>query len=1224
MASPRGPGLSPPAGRPAPNAEANWRTLFCGRAAELRALMDAYDAVAAGGGPRVVVVLGDRGMGKTRLVREFYTQLVRARDPDGYWPDASLFRGHNLLVGPDVERDPAVREHFASFSLGERRMPFLWWGVRLADPAERNAVATDLATHYRFLELHLEPWRQARELEENREELKEVGRDVARSGALKLVELIPVAGPVLGVLVEGALAGRRAARLRAERQALLARHRAEQVARLASARTVDLIGATLAELETLFAAPAPGAAPPDEGAAAPRVPLVLFVDDAQFARAGGDEGMLRLLVELWTRAASLGWPLLLVAAHWEREWRAAVSSGGAAGDAADAVPESVAAHFRAVVDATPGCLALSLGREPELAGIVRAGLPGLSPRDVALLLERADGNPQLLIEIVERVRRSPAWRTADGWLSDAGRTNLATARFDLHELLRQRMEGDDTPPVVRQALAVSAVQGMAFSCSATEGVERELRAWSLRVGLEDAERAYGWVAGVEGGAGRFVQRAVRDAALALVDMEFGSASAVQDALARAAAAIVGDGVRWESLSSAEQDAVLALRATLGEHAPDPVHRLAALDAMLESVERAVAASPAPDLARAASWGRRVQAGLADGRWDADDLPLRALARVEEVVRRWDGAGPALSLTRAVVERLEREARVAREGRQAPADGEAFDADALEVWLVPARWELCWALVATGNPDAAREALATALARARALHERAPSGHHRVLLEASLERWATWLGWEGDVAGQERALREALALGETAPVPDDPAAARLALGNRVSSLLALAEVQANAGRDDDAVATIAAAQALQSALTADADVQLDDVRRTIALLVLRAEIAVRAGEHDIAATCYTSALDSARELYQAHPMAELREVLVHVLDRACHGAWAAGDAAAAAARNAEARALLEEAWPPSVPQAIRLASLYRAAAERAQLAHPDPAGSAELEETLGDLLRASRALLAMQPTTAWDWVEIAGRLGAQLALRAALGGGDSSGGAGAAGAELAAVRLERLRGEVLEALRACGREEAATGWYWGGLEALEQLADGYVSREGARVRAAALETALRWALEFADAEPGEDSLGDVLYWTVLAGSELAALGVPLPEALVRACAIRALAPAPHDEAAFVTVCRSPALALLATHGTALSLEERRALVHAAGEWYERASSPIGQLAGYEAEVETGLLAHDAGTRCAVLTTLGTQLPPAEDGDDGRGAMERRFLERLRRKWGCVVQ
>ncbi len=55
-------------------ADESWRQRFFGRQPELSLLQRAYEAVKRGEGPRWGVVLGDRGMGKTRLVQELYAR----------------------------------------------------------------------------------------------------------------------------------------------------------------------------------------------------------------------------------------------------------------------------------------------------------------------------------------------------------------------------------------------------------------------------------------------------------------------------------------------------------------------------------------------------------------------------------------------------------------------------------------------------------------------------------------------------------------------------------------------------------------------------------------------------------------------------------------------------------------------------------------------------------------------------------------------------------------------------------------------------------------------------------------------------------------------------------------------------------------------------------------------------------------------------------------------
>jgi hypothetical protein len=56
--------------------QADWRDVFCGRVAQLRDLELAYQDLVEGRGPRLVVLLGDRGMDKTRLVQELYRLLT--------------------------------------------------------------------------------------------------------------------------------------------------------------------------------------------------------------------------------------------------------------------------------------------------------------------------------------------------------------------------------------------------------------------------------------------------------------------------------------------------------------------------------------------------------------------------------------------------------------------------------------------------------------------------------------------------------------------------------------------------------------------------------------------------------------------------------------------------------------------------------------------------------------------------------------------------------------------------------------------------------------------------------------------------------------------------------------------------------------------------------------------------------------------------------------------
>jgi hypothetical protein len=119
--------------------------------------------------------------------------------------------------------------------------------------------------------------------------------------------------------------------------------------------------------------------------------VVVFVDDAQFARDGGDERTLKLLVDLWYRARAQGWPLLLVASHWAVEWTL---------DQAHPDQSFAGTFARLMTVADRHWQPVQLGKEPSLSSLVESGLSGLPAADRALLLDKLDpGWPQLRIYV---------------------------------------------------------------------------------------------------------------------------------------------------------------------------------------------------------------------------------------------------------------------------------------------------------------------------------------------------------------------------------------------------------------------------------------------------------------------------------------------------------------------------------------------------------------------------------------------------------------------------------------------------------------------------------------------------------------------------------------------------------------------------------------------------------------------------------------------------------
>ena len=118
------------------------RRSFVGRDSELERLLAVYRAAAEEGRPRLVTILGDAGVGKTRLVRELWERLSdESPEPQRrtgrclpygqgitYWPLAEVLREHLGVL----ESDPAevVLER-----LGDRRLLGLALGLDVAEGA---------------------------------------------------------------------------------------------------------------------------------------------------------------------------------------------------------------------------------------------------------------------------------------------------------------------------------------------------------------------------------------------------------------------------------------------------------------------------------------------------------------------------------------------------------------------------------------------------------------------------------------------------------------------------------------------------------------------------------------------------------------------------------------------------------------------------------------------------------------------------------------------------------------------------------------------------------------------------------------------------------------------------------------------------------------------------------------------------------------------------------
>ena len=520
-------------------ADHDWRRLFVGRDRELNLLIEAWRHAKAGE-PQFIVFLGESGLGKTRLVQEFYRWLSRNEDPasqeapEGYWPDAFETESTSLDVNPRFATDDRPRP----------KIPWLWWGIRFNRPEVRNQVGSECGiVDYRdALFIHTQPITISRRL-------KEVRAEAALKTASMLAELVPWAGLAFAVrdlhsLVTAELAEHRA----------LTKQATESPAQAYQRERTNLESIALDYFRTIL----------DPGnVEAETVPVILMLDDAQWA----DPVTLRFLRKLLGDALTGRWPLLVIATHWEVEWHRNLS------EQADAVDNprwlTDLPRLLGLAPAWPGLRHVK--PIADLGGIIEAALPGLSSPQRLLLLEKAGGNPLLLEEMLLFVIREPRFfedHDTSRSLTVQAIGELQRRTFKLHDLVRDRFARLEA--TVKRALGWSSEQGLRFltdiTLAAARRVAPELAEADLREALHKGETPHCFVQ-LDHDGGRFNRGEFRQAAFHHIAAEYLAFDASE--LAGVQLAVRDTLVEWlgdeaiDSLPAVEQrDALLTARCLL--------------------------------------------------------------------------------------------------------------------------------------------------------------------------------------------------------------------------------------------------------------------------------------------------------------------------------------------------------------------------------------------------------------------------------------------------------------------------------------------------------------------------------------------------------------------------------------------------------------------------------------------------------------------------------------
>lgn len=449
-----------------PNRSFNWRSTFVGRSQELDALRHRFGQVApilfhqARGepaestglpAPSLVVLRGESGLGKSRIVQEFYRRIACSTseadlplDPDDYWPDAfGDPDASGKLVNPVIPTDHTKG----------KVPPFLWWGVQWPEPAPgqppTRAAFLD-GGYLDCLEAHFEGVRQrfSRAMSLARK---------AGGLALRNISFGMIDGDLVLDAADGL--GRISERLEAAKRLFVGHDHATRVHERGRDRLRDLQTRLRAILRP------PGVGPLHDAS----TPLILWLDDAQWMTAD-EVGMLH---QLWNEARADHLPLLIIATHWETPWLQQQERELPLDADGRPAPDSFATFARTVAEDRIEIHDISA--DLDFSVPLAAAMPGITEGQTSLILTKAHGHPLLFRLIVDHYLHRPRSfedRDPTRPLAERALRDLEGIAVDaaLNTFARRKVRDlDDT---VREVLGWSSVQGVRFLRQVTAEIAR--------------------------------------------------------------------------------------------------------------------------------------------------------------------------------------------------------------------------------------------------------------------------------------------------------------------------------------------------------------------------------------------------------------------------------------------------------------------------------------------------------------------------------------------------------------------------------------------------------------------------------------------------------------------------------------------------------------------------------------------------------------------------------
>jgi hypothetical protein len=411
-------------------------------------LVNAFDRACYYRRPQMVVLNAETGLGKTRILQEFYARLAAERQgTPRYWPD----RIDSVLSG-DVLRDRKRIVPAGPFTIaGGAPINYVWWGI-LCQDSEDGVAIPRLSDSARQLDTHAQHLTDA----------KADHVDTALTLMQDVISVVGLANPIQLALKSMDVAKTSASYFQRVRRKI----KAPQA--LSGDRTVDIDSMTDdARINALVNAV--------RNASNAGLPVVIVVDDAHNA----DPSLISFLRQLSQMESGA---VLVVVAAWPSRLRHRMD--GTAG--------SIGAFLESATTVLAGrSVAINVEKltRDDVGQLILEAAPKTSVSMIDRFCDVIDGNPLLFrlylsLDVIQRDISDGALDTDPAVFGTLPRN----AKGVWQELWSQ------LPGSAQLALAIVSLQGSDFHPGFLERAAMDLDEFDVfRVGLGEAEKTYGWI-----------------------------------------------------------------------------------------------------------------------------------------------------------------------------------------------------------------------------------------------------------------------------------------------------------------------------------------------------------------------------------------------------------------------------------------------------------------------------------------------------------------------------------------------------------------------------------------------------------------------------------------------------------------------------------------------------------------------------------------------------------